>query len=135
MRLPAVQAGITTILNSRTSVLAAANPVFGSYSDSHAEFEVMMRASGEKLMDNKDLHPLVFRNQNIEFQSTILSRFDMIFLVRDARNEDTDRVRVATNAARAVSAWLLPLAAYRQPCYWGSHECSERARYGENRHL
>ncbi len=44
------KAGITTILNSRTSVLAAANPVFGSYDDMRTPFE------------------------NIEFQSTILSR-------------------------------------------------------------
>eukprot|EP01087_Luapelamoeba_hula_P011252 TRINITY_DN3032_c0_g2_i1.p1 TRINITY_DN3032_c0_g2~~TRINITY_DN3032_c0_g2_i1.p1 ORF type:complete len:676 (+),score=69.50 TRINITY_DN3032_c0_g2_i1:885-2912(+) len=64
------KAGITTILNARSSVLAAANPVFGSYDDSHSPFE------------------------NIEFQSTILSRFDMIFLVKDAKNEDQDR-RVA----------------------------------------
>lgn len=61
------KAGITTILNARTSVLAAANPIFGSYDD--------MRSPTE----------------NIEFQSTILSRFDMIFFVRDPRNEQQDR--------------------------------------------
>jgi len=62
------KAGITTILNSRTSVLAAANPVFGRYDD--------MKSPGE----------------NIDFQTTILSRFDMIFIVKDEHNEARDRV-------------------------------------------
>lgn len=61
------KAGITTILNSRTSVLAAANPVFGRYDD--------MKSPGE----------------NIDFQTTILSRFDMIFILRDEHNEARDR--------------------------------------------
>ncbi|KAG1223550.1 hypothetical protein G6F35_004592 [Rhizopus arrhizus] len=60
------KAGITTILNSRTSVLAAANPVFGRYDD--------MKSAGE----------------NIDFQTTILSRFDMIFVVKDEHNESRD---------------------------------------------
>lgn len=60
------KAGITTILNSRTSVLAAANPVFGRYDE--------MRTPGE----------------NIDFSSTILSRFDMIFVVRDEHNAARD---------------------------------------------
>ncbi|KAH4402316.1 DNA helicase [Parastagonospora nodorum] len=60
------KAGITTILNSRTSVLAAANPIFGRYDD--------MKTPGE----------------NIDFQTTILSRFDMIFIVRDDHNRDRD---------------------------------------------
>ncbi|GAA5847907.1 hypothetical protein JCM9279_003486 [Rhodotorula babjevae] len=60
------KAGITTILNSRTSVLAAANPVFGRYDD--------MKTPGE----------------NIDFQTTILSRFDMIFIVKDEHNEQRD---------------------------------------------
>ncbi|KAF9579436.1 minichromosome maintenance protein 5 [Lunasporangiospora selenospora] len=60
------KAGITTILNSRTSVLAAANPVFGRYDD--------MRSAGE----------------NIDFQTTILSRFDMIFILKDEHNEGRD---------------------------------------------
>ncbi|KAG0654141.1 minichromosome maintenance protein 5 [Rhodotorula mucilaginosa] len=60
------KAGITTILNSRTSVLAAANPIFGRYDD--------MKTPGE----------------NIDFATTILSRFDMIFLVKDEHNEARD---------------------------------------------
>lgn len=61
------KAGITTVLNSRTSVLAAANPIFGRYDD--------LRSPGE----------------NIDFQTTILSRFDMIFIVKDDHNESRDR--------------------------------------------
>jgi DNA replication licensing factor MCM5 len=60
------KAGITTILNSRTSVLAAANPIFGRYDD--------MKTPGE----------------NIDFQTTILSRFDMIFIVRDEHERGRD---------------------------------------------
>ncbi|ESK98508.1 dna replication licensing factor mcm5 [Moniliophthora roreri MCA 2997] len=61
------KAGITTVLNSRTSVLAAANPVFGRYDEG--------RSPGE----------------NIDFQTTILSRFDMIFIVKDEHNETRDK--------------------------------------------
>ncbi|KAI1103273.1 MCM-domain-containing protein [Jackrogersella minutella] len=60
------KAGITTILNARTSVLAAANPIFGRYDD--------MKTPGE----------------NIDFQTTILSRFDMIFIVKDDHTRDKD---------------------------------------------
>lgn len=61
------KAGITTILNSRTSVLAAANPIFGRYDD--------MKTPGE----------------NIDFQTTILSRFDMIFIVKDEHDSNRDQ--------------------------------------------
>ncbi|CAH0005100.1 unnamed protein product [Clonostachys byssicola] len=60
------KAGITTILNARTSVLAAANPIFGRYDD--------MKTPGE----------------NIDFQTTILSRFDMIFIVKDEHSRAKD---------------------------------------------
>jgi DNA replication licensing factor MCM5 len=60
------KAGITTILNARTSVLAAANPIFGRYDD--------LKTPGE----------------NIDFQTTILSRFDMIFIVRDEHDRGRD---------------------------------------------
>lgn len=68
------KAGITTILNARTSVLAAANPIFGRYDD--------LKTPGE----------------NIDFQTTILSRFDMIFIVRD----DHDRGRDETIARHVM---------------------------------
>lgn len=61
------KAGITTILNSRTSVLAAANPIFGRYDE--------LKSPGE----------------NIDFQTTILSRFDMIFIIKDEHNEKRDQ--------------------------------------------
>ena len=61
------KAGITTVLHSRASVLAAANPVFGRYDDLKAAHE------------------------NIDLMTTILSRFDVIFLVRDVRDEERDK--------------------------------------------
>lgn len=66
------KAGITTILNSRTSVLAAANPLFGRYDD------------------------LKHAAEQIDFQSSILSRFDAIFIVRDVRDEAVDKA-IATH--------------------------------------
>jgi DNA replication licensing factor MCM6 len=61
------KAGITTTLNSRCSVLAAANSVFGRWDDLKGE-------------------------ANIDFMPTILSRFDMIFIVKDEHNEARDAV-------------------------------------------
>lgn len=60
------KAGITTTLNSRTSVLAAANPIYGRLDD---------------LKSTQD---------QIDFQTTILSRFDCIFLVKDVREVSKD---------------------------------------------
>jgi DNA replication licensing factor MCM5 len=60
------KAGITTTLNSRTSVLAAANPIYGHIDE------------------------LKSTQEQIDFQTTILSRFDCIFLVKDEHNEDKD---------------------------------------------
>ena len=66
------KAGITTRLNSRVSILAAANPMFGRYDD-------MKEISDQ-----------------IELQTTILSRFDCIFIVRDI-NTNENNLRVATH--------------------------------------
>lgn len=35
--------------------------------------------------------------QNIDFQTTILSRFDMIFIVKDEHNEARDAVSLLSN--------------------------------------
>merc|ERR1711899_79231 len=59
------KAGITTTLNSRCSVLAAANSIFGRWDETKAE-------------------------ENIDFMPTILSRFDTIFIIKDEHNADRD---------------------------------------------
>lgn len=101
------KAGITTILNSRTSVLAAANPVFGRYDD--------MKSPGE----------------NIDFQTTILSRFDMIFIVKDEHNEARDRVRQLPT--RPVDTKASKTNRYLDHCktrHEHPHEQTERKRGG-----
>ena len=60
------KAGITTTLNSRASVLAAANPIYGHIDD------------------------LKTTQEQIDFQTTILSRFDCIFLVKDVHDVKRD---------------------------------------------
>ena len=64
------KAGITTVLNSRTSILAAANPIFGSFND------------------------LKSYSEQMDLQTTILSRFDCIFTIRDDRSTENN-TRVA----------------------------------------
>ncbi|KAL9573967.1 hypothetical protein ACKAV7_001911 [Fusarium commune] len=61
------KAGIITILKARTSVLAAAKPIFGRYDD--------MKTPGE----------------NIDFQTTILSRFDIVFIIKDDYSREKDK--------------------------------------------
>merc|ERR1711962_1733847 len=63
------KAGITTTLNSRCSILAAANSIFGRWDDSKGE-------------------------ENIDFMPTILSRFDTIFIVKDEHDQTKD-IRLA----------------------------------------
>lgn len=61
------KAGITTTLNTRTTVLAAANPKFGRY------------------------NPYKSPVENIDLPPALLSRFDLIFLLLDTVDMDKDK--------------------------------------------
>ncbi|CAG8687711.1 15561_t:CDS:2 [Acaulospora morrowiae] len=60
------KAGITTTLNARTSILAAANPLHGRY------------------------NPKMSPTHNINLPAALMSRFDILFLILDTHNNDLD---------------------------------------------
>ncbi len=62
------KAGITTTLNARTSILAAANPLYGRY--------------------NKKFTP----HKNINLPAALLSRFDLIFILIDQPDTSADEL-------------------------------------------
>jgi replicative DNA helicase Mcm len=64
--VPIAKGGIVATLNARCSILAAANPTLGRY------------------------NPYQTIGQNITLPVTILSRFDIIFILRDLPNSQTD---------------------------------------------
>merc|ERR1712241_970240 len=61
------KAGITTTLNCRTTVLAAANPLYGRY------------------------NPYKSPVENIDLPAALLSRFDLLFLLLDTVDVDKDK--------------------------------------------
>ncbi|KAK7421924.1 DNA replication licensing factor MCM7 [Neonectria punicea] len=60
------KAGISTTLNARTSILAAANPIYGRY------------------------NPRISPVENINLPAALLSRFDIMFLLLDTPTRETD---------------------------------------------
>lgn len=65
--IPINKGGINATLNARCAILAAANPVYSRYDDARTVAE------------------------NLGFQSTLLSRFDLIFIIKDRPSEEFDR--------------------------------------------
>eukprot|EP00922_Rhytidocystis_sp_ex-Travisia-forbesii_P040223 GHVS01059853.1.p1 GENE.GHVS01059853.1~~GHVS01059853.1.p1 ORF type:complete len:857 (+),score=134.96 GHVS01059853.1:102-2672(+) len=108
------KAGISTMLNSRCSVIAAANPTFGSYDDTQ---------------DTTDQH---------EMKATILSRFDVIFMLRDREDVQKDTalckhilmLQEGSTAAEGVAEGDIPLALFRRFISYAKHTCKPRLSPG-----
>ncbi len=99
-------------MNSRTSVLAAANSVFGRWDNT------------------KDT------DENIDFQSTILSRFDLIFVVKDEYDPERDRMLAqhvmsthfqrGTAAEAQTHAEFIPVPLFKKFVHYCRTKCGPR---------
>ncbi|XP_954262.1 DNA replication licensing factor Mcm2, putative [Theileria annulata] len=80
------KAGIHTTLNARCTVLAAANPLYGCWAE---DMQI---------------------NEQLNFEYSLLSRFDLIFIVRDVNNEIQDD-RIADAILRNITQKSKPVPA------------------------
>lgn len=78
------KAGITTTLNARTSILAAANPLYGRY------------------------NPRKSPRENINLPPALLSRFDLLFLLLDSADVEED-TRLAEHVCQVHRTGTAPL--------------------------
>ncbi|NXU79667.1 MCM3 factor, partial [Oreotrochilus melanogaster] len=85
-RVTISKAGIHARLNARCSVLAAANPVYGRGSAGYDQYKTPM--------------------ENIGLQDSLLSRFDLLFIVLDQMDPEQDR---------EISDHVLRMHRYRNP--------------------
>jgi len=101
------KAGIVATLNARTSVLAAANPLFGRYDPNR---------------------PI---SENISLPPTILSRFDLIFLVRDVPDREWDaklasHIRAHHTGSAATGEPTIPPTLFRKYIAYARANCKPR---------
>lgn len=97
------KAGIHTSLNARCSVVAAANPIYGQVSRigcPRSRSFLCRHADSVQYDVHKDPH------RNIALPDSLLSRFDLLFVVTDDTDEQRDRM---------ISEHVLRMHRYLQP--------------------
>jgi hypothetical protein len=90
------KAGITTTLNARTAILAAANPLYGRF----------------RLRKNRTMHENI--RENVDLPAALLSRFDVIYLIRVRRDGHVHLGLSVLLCARALAACGCALTARRR---------------------
>jgi len=96
------KAGIHTSLNARCSVVAAANPIYGQVSIICFHLLLCLKAYPPRIQYDVHKDP----HRNIALPDSLLSRFDLLFVVTDDVDEKRDRM---------ISEHVLRMHRYLQP--------------------